>query len=199
MIAGVSIREKRIPEVVSIGVKDSKMLSARQRTRLAAEIRKIAQDISTVELQPKEIDGFVIDGRKLRKLNYLEATAMATVIGRLNPTVAYVDSSDVLPKRYATDIQSHLPRRIKIVSEHHADRKYPVVSAASIIAKVTRDQRIDELAARYGSFGSGYPSDDRTIRFLREWMASHGSFPAFVRKSWKTIARLEQEPGQTKL
>jgi len=166
---------------------------------MADEIRKTAQEISTVELQPKEIDKFVLKGKKLRKLNYLEATAMARVIEKLNPTIAYVDSSDVLAERFATDIQDHLPRKIKIVSEHHADQRYPVVSAASIIAKVTRDKRIDELEDQYGNFGSGYPSDPRTVGFLEMWMSKHRSFPAFVRRSWKTIARIEQVAGQKRL
>lgn len=199
VIAGVSVQKERAREIASIGVRDSKTLTPRQRTSLAGEIRKIAQEISMVELQPKEIDEFVLKGKKLRKLNYLEATAMARVIEKLNPTIAYVDSSDVLPERYATDIQDHLPRKIKIVSEHHADQKYPVVSAASIIAKVTRDMRIDELEDQYGDFGSGYPSDPRTVRFLEEWIRKGTSLPPFVRRSWKTVARLEQQTRQTRL
>jgi ribonuclease HII len=199
VIAGVSIKKERIRELSSIGVRDSKVLSPTQRTNLAIAIRNIAHDISIVELPPEEIDEYVLKGRKLRKLNYLEATAMAKVIRKLNPAIAYVDSSDVRPERFADDIQEHLVKRIRIISEHHADQKYPVVSAASIIAKVTRDQRIAEIEDQYGDFGSGYPSDERTIRFLEDWVRKHGSFPGFVRKSWKTISRIEQGIRQTKL
>ncbi|MCJ7505651.1 ribonuclease HII [Candidatus Bathyarchaeota archaeon] len=199
VIAGVSIKKEATRELSSIGVRDSKVLSPTQRTNLAIAIRNIAHDISIVELPPEEIDEYVLKGRKLRKLNYLEATAMAKVIRKLNPAIAYVDSSDVRPERFADDIQEHLVKRIRIISEHHADQKYPVVSAASIIAKVTRDQRIAEIEDQYGDFGSGYPSDERTIRFLEDWVRKHGSFPGFVRKSWKTISRIEQGIRQTKL
>jgi ribonuclease HII len=199
VIAGVSIKKEATRELSSIGVRDSKVLSPTQRTNLAIAIRNIAHDISIVELPPEEIDEYVLKGRKLRKLNYLEATAMAKVIRKLNPAIAYVDSSDVRPERFADDIQEHLVKRVRIISEHHADQKYPVVSAASIIAKVTRDQRIAEIENQYGDFGSGYPSDDRTIRFLEDWVRKHGSFPGFVRKSWKTISRIEQGIRQTKL
>lgn len=199
VIAGVSIKKEATRELSSIGVRDSKVLSPTQRTNLAIAIRNIAHDISIVELPPEEIDEYVLKGRKLRKLNYLEATAMAKVIRKLNPAIAYVDSSDVRPERFADDIQEHLVKRIRIISEHHADQKYPVVSAASIIAKVTRDQRIAEIENQYGDFGSGYPSDERTIRFLEDWVRKHGSFPGFVRKSWKTISRIEQGIRQTKL
>lgn len=199
VIAGVSIKKEATRELSSIGVRDSKVLSPTQRTNLAIAIRNIAHDISIVELPPEEIDEYVLKGRKLRKLNYLEATAMAKVIRKLNPAIAYVDSSDVRPERFADDIQEHLVKRIRIISEHHADQKYPVVSAASIIAKVTRDQRIAEIENQYGDFGSGYPSDERTILFLEDWVRKHGSFPGFVRKSWKTISRIEQGIRQTKL
>jgi len=199
VIAGVSIKKEATRELSSIGVRDSKVLSPTQRTNLAIAIRNIAHDISIVELPPEEIDEYVLKGRKLRKLNYLEATAMAKVIRKLNPAIAYVDSSDVRPERFADDIQEHLVKRIRIISEHHADQKYPVVSAASIIAKVTRDQRIAEIENQYGDFGSGYPSDERTIRFLEDWVRKHGSFPGFVRKSWKTISRIEQGIRQAKL
>jgi ribonuclease HII len=199
VIAGVSIKKEKIHELESIGVKDSKALTPRQRTKLATAIRQIADHISVTELTPEEIDEFVLRGKKLRKLNYLEAVAMARVIERLDPAVAYVDASDVLTERFAQDIQEQLSKRVRIVSEHHADQKYPVVSAASIIAKVTRDQRIDELERQYGEFGSGYPSDQRTVCFLEDWIKKHGSLPTFVRKSWKTISRIEQGIKQTRL
>jgi len=124
---------------------------------------------------------------------------MAKVIKKLNPAIAYVDSSDVRAERFANDILNLLPRKIRIISEHHADEKYPVVSAASIIAKVTRDQRIDEIRKMHGEFGSGYPSDPRTIHFLRDWFRRNGSFPDFVRRSWKTATMIEQEFRQATL
>ncbi len=199
VIAGISIEKARISELVSIGVKDSKTLTPLQRSNLAVEVRNIIHDVSVVELAPKEIDEFVLKGRKLRKLNYLEATGMANVIKKLNPAIAYVDSSDVRAERFGNDILELLPRKIRIVSEHHADENYPVVSAASIIAKVTRDERIDEISKVHGEFGSGYPSDPRTIDFLREWFRRNGSFPDFVRRSWKTAAMIEQEIRQSKV
>lgn len=182
-----------------MGVRDSKTLTPLQRAHLADRIRSVAHDIAIVELAPSEIDEFVLKGRKLRKLNYLEAIAMAKVIAKLNPTIAYVDSSDVKADRFARDILDMLPAKVDIVSRHHADEKYVVVSAASIIAKVTRDQRIDEIRRLHGEFGSGYPSDPRTVHFLRDWFRKNGSFPDFVRKSWRTVAAIEREIGQSRL
>ena len=83
---------------------------------------------------------------------------------------------------------------LTIKSEHKADSKYLIVSAASILAKVRRDEKIEELKKKAGiDFGSGYPSDERTIRFLREWYLSHKNFPDFTRKSWKTLEKFKQK------
>ncbi|TFG11314.1 MAG: ribonuclease HII, partial [Promethearchaeota archaeon] len=80
-----------------------------------------------------------------------------------------------------------------IISEHKADEKYPIVSAASIVAKYERDSIIARLRAIYGDFGSGYTSDRKTIDFMRNWIIKNKSFPPFVRRSWETAKNLEEE------
>ena len=79
----------------------------------------------------------------------------------------------------------------KIRSEHHADRNYPVVSAASIVAKVTRDAAIKRLHQKHGKFGSGYPSDSSTISYLKKSFESHKKFPNITRMSWLTVRRMQ--------
>ncbi|MFH0848677.1 MAG: ribonuclease HII [archaeon] len=190
IIAGVLIEDTKIDQLRELGVRDSKVLSPRRRDFLQARIKIIVRGFHLVEIQPAQIDEVVLSGRRLRRLNFLEAQAMADVITKLQPDVAYVDSSDVLADRFGQDISSMLPAGIRVVSEHHADSRYPVVAAASILGKVRRDAIIRELAQRYGDLGSGYPSDPKTIRFLEGWYDSHGSFPDFVRKSWKTLERI---------
>jgi ribonuclease HII len=201
VIAGVMVEEGILPELVALGVKDSKLLSPHRREILAPEIRHIAKNYKVVKLSPQQIDDVVLNGRKLRRLNWLEAQTMARVIEALKPDKAYVDASDVLEERFKRDILECLPFRIPIVSEHKADRTYPIVSAASIIAKVERDAEIAELAKAYGDFGSGYPSDPRTIDFLRRCFANLKVCPDFVRRSWKPVKKIRSdgESRQTKL
>ena len=124
---------------------------------------------------------------------------MAEVINELHPPEVYVDASDVNEKRYGEDIRSFLTddlKAIKIISEHHADRNYPQVSAASIIAKVHRDEVIDQLHAEYGDFGSGYITDQKTMNFLRTYRQCHNAYPPIVRLSWKTAKEIENELAQ---
>lgn len=195
VIAGVSVNEEDLPKLTKLGVKDSKLLTPHRREVLAVEIRQVVQNYVIEKLQPREIDQIVFSGKKLHKLNWLEAKTMAKVIQKLKPDKVYVDASDVVEERFKQDILDCLTFEVLIVSEHKADRTYPVVSAASIIAKVERDREIAELASVYGDFGSGYPSDPRTIAFLRSYAEKMMEYPDFVRKSWKTVRKAESGTG----
>ena len=199
VIAGILIEEGDIPYLKSIGVKDSKLLTPKQRCTLAPKIEKIVLKCSYREITPLEIDRVVFKAEKLRKLNYLEAVAMADVINQLTPNVAYVDASDVLADRYGRQIAQMLSIEAKVISEHKADLNYPVVSAASILAKIRRDSIIENLKKIYGDFGTGYPHDPRLRHFLLKWFKEYGSFPEPVRKSWKTIRDIISNNSQGRL
>jgi ribonuclease HII len=201
VIAGIIIPRERVRDLREMGVKDSKMLTPLARTKLREKIIALAK-VSVREAQPEEIDDVVLHGGKLRKLNFLEARMMAEVISELRPSEVYVDASDVNEKRFGETIRSFLSsdlQKIKIVSEHHADRNYPPVSAASIIAKTHRDQAIERLHEEYGDFGSGYITDPKTMGFLRRYRRSHDKYPPIVRISWKTAKEIEDELAQSRL
>jgi ribonuclease HII len=195
VIAGVLLEEEDLFRLKDLGVKDSKLLSPHRRETLAVEIRRIVQEHHVLKLQPREIDIVVNSGRKLHKLNWLEAQTMAKIIEALRPDKVYVDASDVLEERFKQHILECLPFRVDIVSEHKADRNYVVVSAASIIAKVERDKEVALLAEVYGDFGSGYPSDPRTISFLERLIQTSEVYPEFIRKSWKPAKRVKDGKG----
>jgi ribonuclease HII len=202
VIAGVLITEDQIADLHEMGVRDSKLLTPQARTTLAKKIREIAVRVSIVEAQPKEIDEVVLHGERLKKLNFLEAKMMAQVTDDLMPEELYVDASDVNEERYGQTIIEFLRpelKKIKVVSKHHADRTFPVVSAGSIIAKVRRDEAVEALGREYGDFGSGYITDPKTIGFLRNWRRSHSEYPSIVRLSWKTIKQIEDEFAQSRL
>lgn len=195
VIAGVLMREEDIPELVKLGVKDSKMLQPQKRETLADEILKLAVKVEMRVVAPKEIDNAKADGVKL---NRLEARCFAEIINQLQPDVAYVDAADINPERFAHMIREKLEVDTKLISQHKADCEFPIVGAASILAKVERDRRIDELK-RFGNVGSGYCHDPKTISFLREWVEEYGKLPSFVRHSWITAKRILEEKKQAVL
>ncbi len=190
VIAGISMRDDQVDELGRLGVRDSKSLTPSRREALDSRLREMGANIALVRIQPSKIDETVLRAEKYRKLNFLEAKAMAAVIAELNPSIAFVDASDVSCERFRTQITGELEFGIPIVSEHKADQTYPIVSAASILAKVERDRCIESIRRRWGEVGSGYPSDRRTVEFLHETIDKNRSIPAFVRRSWKTVRRI---------
>ena len=112
---------------------------------------------------------------------------------------AFVDACDVNAGRYGETVTSLLRTPVTVISEHKADSRFPVVSAASIVAKVTRDRIIDALHEEYGEIGSGYPSDKTTIDFLESWISEHGSPPVIARHSWRTISDISARLSQSTL
>lgn len=196
VVAGVSFPSDLMETLVDLGVKDSKQLTAKRREELAPQIETLATGVRYFDLQPRSIDSVVNRGLRLKKLNYLEAVAMARVLRELDPEEAYVDASDVDEVRYGETILRLLPAKPRLVSEHKADSTYPVVSAASILAKVRRDAIIAALREEYGDFNSGYPSDDKAIEWLDAWYREHWSWPIIVRHSWEPVRRIRLEATQ---
>ena len=132
-------------------------------------------------------------------MNACIARAHAEVINRLTPSRAYVDACDVNCFRYAEMVKEHLSPECEIVSEHHADEKFMVVSAASIVAKVLRDRAIAKLGKEYGEIGSGYPSDPVTVQWLTGYIRDNPSPPFIARHSWKTVGALLAKKSQRTL
>ena len=193
VVAAVSFNEESIDELSHMGVRDSKALSSRKRESLVLEIMALCECYSYFDLQPWAIDIVVNRAKKLRRLNFLEAMAMAKTIRDLRPDRVYVDAADVIPERFRDDILRVLDWCPHLICEKKADAKYPVVSAASILAKVRRDSFIAELKVQYGDFGSGYPSDPKTVSFIRNWFQENDESLPCMRSSWRTVKRLRSK------
>ncbi|CDI06093.1 ribonuclease HII [Candidatus Nitrosotenuis uzonensis] len=184
VVAGIAIERSKIKTLEQLGVRDSKKLTPASRRRLYRQILNLADDYAVFRISPKIIDMHVAR----HQLNHLEALYMARIIKKLGPHTSYVDSCDVNASRFGKELEK-LSNISNIKAYHHADAKFLVVSAASIIAKVTRDRAIEKLAKSY-SIGSGYPSDSRTITCVRNCFAKTGKMPDFVRKSWAPAQKI---------
>ncbi|HEX2014534.1 MAG TPA: ribonuclease HII [Nitrososphaera sp.] len=197
VVAGISIRESKISQLREMGVRDSKMLSPKKRAKLFGEIVKVVDSICVRKVDPAEVDGSVM----FKGLNRLEAKVMAGVIDSIGADEVYVDCCDVNPIRYREYLERYIvmrPRRLYPL--HHADSTNVVVSAASIIAKITRDQEVQEIRNRYGlGVGSGYPSDVKTMRFIKRWVDRTGEAPEFARKSWRPLRTMLEQLARCRL
>jgi ribonuclease HII len=178
----------------SLGVRDSKQLKVERREQLALRISHIAE-VRLEVVQPHQIDANT-NGH----LNRFEAEVFARLIDMLRAEDVFVDACDANERRFAGMIMRHLSYRPRLVCEHKADATYPVVSAASIIAKTRRDAIVREIEAEVGQpIGTGYAHDKVTIAFLENWIKEKGCLPPHTRRSWATAKRAYSAAKTTRL
>jgi ribonuclease HII len=170
------------PAELPAGVGDSKAIAAGRREELAAAIRDVADAVGVAEITVGRIDDPETDMNALTVAAHAEALAEVAVEG----DEAYVDAGDTNAVRFERNVASETPLSLDVRGEHGADETYPVVGAASIVAKVEREAHVTSLCAEYGDVGSGYPGDPSTRAFLREYVSEHGRLPACARESWQT-------------
>ena len=185
VVCGVAVEEEREKYLERLKLRDSKKLSPKRRIILARKIRKIAE-CCPVKITAQDID---LLRSKDVNLNQIEKIAIKKIIGELKPDKAIIDSMDVKPERLKSEVEGYR-ENLEVVSEHKADDKYTIVSAASIVAKVERDKAIANLRKEFPDIGSGYPSDPTTIAFLKE--IPYEEMPDFVRRSWSTVSKMKK-------
>jgi ribonuclease HII len=187
VISGISVSRDKISILREMNVRDSKLLSPKRREHLYPEILKLADNVFSVRILPNEIDEAIT--KRIKTLNYLEAEYMAKVADMLGASTIFIDASDTDERRFGRIVKQNMKSKARIVSKHHMDEKNIVVSAASIVAKVERDNEISKLRRKFGDFGSGYPSDIKTRKYIIQRIGSGINIDC-VRMSWKTVSRL---------
>lgn len=192
VVAGVWILEEREDKLGQWGVKDSKKHSPRMRQILAEKIKDIAVHYEVI-VPASDIDSL----REEMTLNELELHIFVQVARYKKADIYFLDAVDVNSHRFKINFQQELKYDGQVIAEHKADDLYPIVSAASILAKTCRDKEIVQIAQRLEPhlgipLGSGYPSDPLTQKFLESWGKKFGNLPPHTRHSWKTAHTLKK-------
>ncbi len=193
VMAICAIDEEKIPDLLSIGVKDSKLITPKNREIIFDKIKKLCE-YEIMILSPQEIDDNLNNPEM--NLNKLEGVVSAKLINKVRADKVILDCPSNNTNTYKEYVSQYINKKIEIISEHKADLNHTIVGAASILAKVTRDRIINELKKEAKTdFGSGYPSDPKTIMFLKENWDKY----EFFRKTWSTYKRLSKENNQKNL
>lgn len=172
-------------------VDDSKRLTAERRERLVDELRSAAElSLAVAEVPVDRIDDPATD------MNGLTVAAQVGALSKVArpDDVVRCDASDVDAERFGRRVARRLAASdvepVDVRAEHRADERHAVVGAASVVAKVARDDHVAALSEAYGDLGSGYPSDPRTAAFLERYVDDHGGLPDCARASWRTSERV---------
>ena len=173
--------EKLLRKVAS---KDSKALSPKQREENYEELKKFCT-FRWVEISAADLNVLMDE----MSLNDIEAKVMADLIKKLEEGDVMID----MPDRYSWTFRKRMEKFgvKRFEAEHKADEKYPIVAAASICAKILRDHKVEEIKRATCDFGSGYPSDPKTVGALKD-KAKRALLEPFIRQKWKTLENIKQ-------
>lgn len=205
MVYGIAYTlEKYQPELKKFGFSDSKTLKEGVRTQLLQKIEDEDHELhnnvgwATRQISAKDISSGMLRSSLGKGAYNLNDQAHDTTIQliqqiidkKLNIAKIFVDTVGP-PGSYQAKLQKQFPG-IEVTVTKKADSLFPVVSTASIVAKVTRDKALDyycDIAPllQSAAFGSGYPSDPNTSRWLNSSVDTvFGWFFGLVRFLWQT-------------
>ncbi len=200
VIAVAAIQEGRENELKALGVKDSKLLTEKQREDILKHLEHLVK-YELIILNPEDVDAALASPDT--NLNWLEADHGAAILNKLDVKLqneisrCIIDCPSTNISAYTKYFQEKVDNKnIKLQVEHKADLNNVIVGAASIIAKVTREKELEKLKKKYHiEFGSGYPSDPTTKRFIEEnW--NNEKISPIIRKSWATYKTIVKKHAQ---
>ena len=185
VMCGAMIYEEDLKKLIALKPRDSKLMTAAEREHLYSKLLPVLKHCKVFVLQPNEIDK-AVHGHDGLNLNKLEARKSAEILNEFNPEKAIIDCPSNNIHSYKIYLKKLVKnKKIELILEHNAER-YPLVAAASIIAK--KQIGID--------FGSGYMSDPKTVEFLKN---NFENYPELFRKSWFPYQELVNKKFQKSL
>ncbi|XP_012530619.1 ribonuclease H2 subunit A [Monomorium pharaonis] len=207
MVYGISyapLSQKQL--LVDLGCADSKSLTEKKRDEIFDSICEHKDSIGwAIEaISPNVIANNMYRRTKVSLNEISMMSAINLIQGAIevgvNVVEIYVDTVGK-PESYQARLKGVFPG-IKIVVAKKADATYPIVSAASICAKVTRDHAIRAWQFREGEnietkYGSGYPTDPVTKNWLSANVDRVFGFPQLVRFSWSTAEQILESKALT--
>mmetsp|Transcript_9414 Transcript_9414/g.13930 ORF Transcript_9414/g.13930 Transcript_9414/m.13930 type:complete len:301 (+) Transcript_9414:156-1058(+) len=198
--AGAFVRKEDDGDIIKkrLHVDDSKALTDKKRREIYKTMKRARKEkfigYARIDVTPKTISEALLWNPKY-SLNEVSHDCAMALIRKCQRKIekrggelvhVYVDTVG-RPEKYQLKLQKEFPE-LNIVVSKKADAIYPIVGAASIVAKVERDMFIDQLKAKENT-GSGYPSDPNTKKYITSKFNSFFGFREadHVRMSWATI------------
>lgn len=194
----------RKDDLKNLGVDDSKALKPEERAALRAKLMKAPFVRTFEEAMPADTLSEQMLAKHRHNLNQIAHDAALRLVEQAiaagcNITEVYADTVGP-PHSYADKFRKAFPSLSKVDVRKKADSIFPVVSAASIVAKTTRDHDLECWECKLdlplpAARGSGYPGDDVTKKWLRGSLDPVFGFPDLVRFSWGTSKTMLKERG----
>jgi ribonuclease HII len=191
IIAYAGIPSDRLYLLNGLGVRDSKKLTRYQRSIIYNRLLHELTIMGTVIVSP-----YFIETNNLNKLTFkyiLQIIDLIILYAKLigvSEVFIYIDEVKGINKTSLMKSIDVKDIKLEVDVEAKADEKYPIVSAASIIAKYHRDRSLQPLKGVFGDLGSGYPSDPRTLEWLKRVSITFNEPPRIIRRKWRTLTKI---------
>jgi len=188
VISGVLVTPRVLEKLAGGGLKDSKKLKPSKRRSLYYEALKQGAVVVAVFVPPWRIDRENLNDIEERYIVWA-LSIMGLLLGRDGYRV-HVHVDEVKGRGHAMVSKARGYFKGTVVEfkvERGADSKYSSVMLASVFAKVMRDLNLLGLKKRFGDFGSGYPVDPVTKKWILENRGLYATPPLFVRRSWSVL------------
>jgi len=182
VLAVVGLSPRAAARLTRAGLTDSKAFGSGEdahlcRCELAELVREVADYVGFEVFDVETIDAYVARGA----LNILEREGAERLLRAAPPARRIIADGRTL----------FSPMRVVfpgLEARDRAETLHAAVAAASVIAKVERDNQVAAIAARYLSEfgplrGGGYVNDG-TRAFVRAYVAVYGQLPPEARRSW---------------
>jgi ribonuclease HII len=184
VVSLVATDEAGLRALAELGIRDSKKLAPSRRLDIFSGILLCSTYVAVSAVQPQ-----IIDSHNISHLTMEAMRSLTALLAKRYPIRRVVADCVNPPRRLQRLLRGLLRPEVEVLVVEDADDKYVECMAASIVAKVVRDNEIAKLRAVYGVRGSGYPSDPETLEWLMS-KASQGALPPCVRRSWRTVKRI---------
>jgi ribonuclease HII len=186
VMAAVALDSRSAAVLTRAGLCDSKTYGAGEdahavRCELDKQIRSRAKFVTTIEVEHSEIDERVSRG----ELNVLEREVASRMIEEAKGSLEQIDKIIADGKRMFAPLCARFER---FESHDRAEERHAAVAAASVVAKVIRDDRFNRIKQQYedelGPIAGGGYANAATRKWLRAYVERHGKLPAEARLSW---------------
>jgi ribonuclease H2 subunit A len=194
-------------ELIDEEYKDSKKLNEKKRELLLQRIVNNQDSIGwgVRSLSPQDISAMTIrDNINLNEQSHKSTIQLIheIITAGVNIKIIYVDTVGT-PEKYRKLLAARFPQQ-EIIVEKSADDKFPIVSAASICAKITRDHILRDWSFIEDNltdpdlyeYGSGYPNGKTKLWLERNVYPNlFGFYPSIVRWHWKPARQILYNRG----
>ncbi|MEM0246582.1 MAG: ribonuclease HII [Desulfurococcaceae archaeon] len=191
IVSGVLVSPDMLEKLKNRSLKESKRLSPKKRYWFYKQALREGVVVVAVYVHPWRMDRENLNDVEEECIGWILRILCTLIDPDVGGVHIYVDEIKGRASRIRDIAETCFKGfPVEFVMEPGADARYLPVALASIFAKVMRDLDLVKLRKHVGNFGSGYPADPLTKKWLKEMYTPGSDPPLYVRRSWRVLKNI---------